>query len=45
MSFKEIASFLRLEGLLDVNGQIVEGEAEERRITGAVREWLAMEYN
>jgi hypothetical protein len=45
ISPQEIATFLGLGGLLDANGQIVAGEAEERRITEAMREWLAIERN
>jgi hypothetical protein len=45
VSHEEIASFLRLEGLLYPNGQIMAGEAEERRVVGAIREWLAIENN
>jgi hypothetical protein len=44
-SLEEIATFLRLGGLLDRNGQIVAGEEEERRIAGAVKGWLSMENN
>src|ERR1700710_2102828 len=39
ISPEEIASFLRLGGLLDSNGQIVAGEAEEGRMAGAIKSW------
>jgi hypothetical protein len=45
MATEEIASFLRLGGLLDTNGHIVRGEEEERRVVGAVKEWLTIESN
>lgn len=45
ISLAEISSFLRLGGLLDANGQIVAGEAEERRVAGAIKEWLSIENN
>jgi hypothetical protein len=43
--YADIAPFLRLRGLLDPNGKILTGEAEERRVAGAVKEWLAIEDN
>jgi hypothetical protein len=45
MSFGEIASLLRLDGLLGWDGRIVAGEAEERKITRAIKEWLMEEGN
>jgi hypothetical protein len=42
---KEIASFLPLGGLLDENGRVAAGEAEEQRVAGAIKEWLAIENN
>jgi hypothetical protein len=45
VSCVEIASFLRLGGLLDSNGQIVVEEAQERRVAGAIKEWLGIENN
>jgi hypothetical protein len=43
--YKKTAAFLRLEDLLDSNGRIASGEAEERRVAGAVKEWLAIRDN
>jgi hypothetical protein len=43
--YAEIATFLRLRGLLGHDGEIVAVEAGERRIAGAVKEWLAIEGN
>jgi hypothetical protein len=45
VSPQEIATFLRLRGFLDVNGQILAGEAEERRLAGAIKEWLSIDNN
>jgi hypothetical protein len=42
--YGEIATFLRLSGLLDPNGQIM-AEAEETRVARAIKEWLAVKGN
>jgi hypothetical protein len=43
--YEEIAPYLRMRGLLDPNGQIVAGEAEEPRVARAIKEWLAVKDN
>jgi hypothetical protein len=43
--YGEIAPFLRLRGLLGPDGQITADGAGERRVVGAIKEWLAAENN
>jgi hypothetical protein len=45
VSLEEIAAFLGLGCLLDADGQIVAGEAEEWRMVRAIKDWLSIEDN
>jgi hypothetical protein len=45
ISYGEIATFLRLGGLLGRDGEIMAVEAKEGQVAGRMNEWLAIEGN
>jgi hypothetical protein len=44
-SYEQIAATLGLRGFLDVNGKLASDEIAARRVTEAVKEWLAVNQN